>query len=58
MSKKELNTYLRKMEAYKKRVLSSEKLSNEYLIKAGILTKKGNITKKYKGVLCIQPSQD
>lgn len=48
MTDKERKKILLEMEEYIKKVSSSKKKSREFLVKAGICTKKGNLRKPYK----------
>ena len=48
MNEKELKLYIRDFKKYSKYILSSKKRSQKFLINAGIHTKTGKLTKRYK----------
>jgi len=48
MTDKEREKLLSEMEEYIKKVSSSKKKSRDFLVKAGICTKKGNLRKPYR----------
>lgn len=50
ISEREMAGYVKKLEAFAKDVSESKALSKRFLIKIGVLTKKGNITRRYKDV--------
>jgi hypothetical protein len=54
MSDKELNEISLKIKRLKKEVTKSKAASRRFLIEMGVLTPKGNITRRYQHVLCIQ----
>ena len=56
MSDIKVDSLIQKLEKYRDRISKSEQLSREFLIKAGIVTPKGNLTKNYKHI-CIHPAQ-
>lgn len=45
---KDHDKYLKELEAYLKKETSTKKKTLDFLHRAGILTKKGNLTSKYK----------
>lgn len=53
MSNTEIKELVKGLKAYKKEVTASKEASREFLIRVGIVTEKGNLTKPYKH-LCIQ----
>lgn len=48
MTEKEVRTYIAEMKKFAKKVSSSPKKSRDFMVKAGILTPKGNLKKPYK----------
>ena len=48
MSEEETKAYIAEMKRFTKKVSSSPKESRRFLVKAGILTPKGNLKKPYK----------
>ncbi len=57
MSEKEREESIRLMKEYIVKLSKSKKLSREFLVRVGIYTPKGNLTKNYKN-LCIPEEQD
>lgn len=57
MSKKEIAEFETALIAYGKELVASKKKSEDFLIRIGVITKKGNVRKHYKS-LCIQQDQD
>jgi hypothetical protein len=56
MSKTEIDKFEAKIKAYGRKVSSSKKKSEEFLIKIGVTTKDGNLSKNYKN-LCTPPDR-
>ena len=52
MSDKELKQYQQQLEAFEKKVTKSKSASRKFLVQQGVITPKGNLTKRYQGVLC------
>ena len=48
MTEKEVKAYLAEMKKFADKVSSSPKASRDFLVKAGILTPKGNLKKPYR----------
>ena len=57
MGKKEIAEFEAALKAYGKEVSSSKEKSEAFLVRIGVITKKGNIRKHYKN-LCIQQDRD
>lgn len=57
MSKKEIAEFESALIAYGKELVASKKKSEDFLVRIGVITKKGNVRKHYKN-LCIQQDQD
>ena len=53
MTETEIKNLLKELKDYKKKVTSSKKASQEFLVDLGVVDKEGNKTKQYKN-LCIQ----
>jgi hypothetical protein len=51
-----VDSLFKKLEKYSDRISKSEQLSREFLIKAGIVTPKGNLKKNFKHI-CMPPAQ-
>lgn len=58
MTDKERQDILKSIKENKKIALQSKESALKYLFKAGILTKKGNISSSYKSGLCIAGDRD
>ena len=56
MSKTEIDKFEAAMKAYVKEVTSTKEKSEDFLVRIGVITKKGNVSKHYKN-LCIQQDQ-
>ncbi|HET8854356.1 MAG TPA: hypothetical protein VFM60_00415 [Salinimicrobium sp.] len=56
MKEKEIKILLKKLERVRKNLANSEQGSKDFLVKAGIITKKGNLKANYKH-LCIPQEQ-
>ena len=56
MTESEIKRLLLVLDSHKKKVLKSKKASQEFLVKTGIFTKKGNLTKNYRD-LCMPQEQ-
>ncbi len=56
MSDGEVDRLIKEMEVFGKELAKSKEKSLDFLVGAGILTKKGNLTKPYKH-LCIPQKQ-
>jgi len=54
MSKKEIEEFEAALKAYGKEIASSKEKSEAFLVRIGVITKKGNVRKHYKN-LCILP---
>ena len=52
MSDKELEKCLKQIKEFGEKVARSKSASRKFLIEKGVITPKGNITKRYQGVLC------
>jgi len=48
MTTKEIKTKIKEMKKYSKKLASSKSASKEFLVKAGICTKKGNLKQAYR----------
>ena len=57
MSDKELEEYSKKIRAFSKEITKSESSKTKFLVEMGVITKKGNVTKRYKHVLCTPHGQ-
>ena len=57
MTEEERKEFLEAIESQTAKISSSEEASRKFLVKTGIYTKKGNLTKNYKH-LCIPAKQD
>ncbi|SEK41747.1 hypothetical protein [Parapedobacter koreensis] len=56
MTDKEVDRLIKEMKAYTKELFKDKEKSKDFLVRAGIFTKKGNLTKPYKH-LCIPQEQ-
>lgn len=56
MSKTEIEKFDAALKAYGKEIASSKKKSEEFLVRIGVITKKGNIRKPYRN-LCTPKGQ-
>jgi len=56
MSKIEIDKFEDAIKAYTKEVTATKKKSEDFLVRIGVITKKGNVSKHYKN-LCIQQDQ-
>ena len=56
MSKTEIEKFDAALKAYGKEIASSKKKSEEFLVRIGVITKKGNIRKPYRN-LCTPQDQ-
>lgn len=50
MSKKEIEEFDTALKAYGKEVAASKKKSEDFLVRIGVITKKGNVRKHYKNL--------
>lgn len=57
MNDQEREIFIKMLREYKDKISKDKELSRDFLIRAGIYTKKGKLTKHYKH-LCIPSSQD
>jgi len=56
MTDKEVDRLIKEMRAYTKELFKDKEKSKDFLVRAGIITKNGNLTKPYKH-LCIPQEQ-
>ena len=56
MSKIEIEKFEAALKAYSKEVASSKKKSEDFLVRIGVITKRGNVSKHYKN-LCTPQDQ-
>lgn len=56
MSKKEIVEFEAALKDYGKEIAASKEKSNAFLVRIGVITKKGNVRKPYKN-LCIPQDQ-
>ena len=56
MNKTEIDKFEAAIKAYVKEVTATKKKSEDFLVRIGVITKKGNVSKHYKN-LCIQQDQ-
>ena len=57
MSQREYQETMKGLDAHQKKVTASPDAARAFLTRLGVLTKKGNVTARYKHV-CIPQSQD
>jgi len=57
MTEKDRERIIKKMERYTDKISKSKTKSKNFLVSAGIITKKGNLAKPYKN-LCIPQGRD
>lgn len=50
MSKKEIAEFDAALKAYGKEILASKQKSEDFLVRIGVITKKGNVRKHYKNL--------
>ena len=50
MSKKEIAEFEVALKAYSKELVASKKKSEDFLVRIGVITKKGNVRKHYKNL--------
>ena len=52
MSDKELKKYQKQLKEFGEKVTKSSSSKRKFLVEMGVITPKGNLTKRYQGVLC------
>lgn len=53
----EIDKLLKKLDKFEKKVTKTKASSNRFLRTMGVLTPKGNIARRYQGVICTQPKR-